>query len=57
MQRANTRGKSQANKCMLMAATAFNIKKLLKYGKMTRNTLAQLEELPMMTIESLKPSF
>jgi transposase len=31
LKRLNTKGIKQANKCMLMAATAYNLKKLLKY--------------------------
>jgi len=31
MRRVNTRGLAQANKCMLMAAIAYNLKKLLKF--------------------------
>ena len=31
MRRVNTRGLGQANKCMLMAAVAYNLKKLLNY--------------------------
>jgi len=31
LRRINTKGLKQANKCMLMAATAYNLKKLLKY--------------------------
>ena len=31
MRRVNTRGMEQANKCMLMAAVAYNLKKLLKW--------------------------
>ena len=31
MRRVNTRGIAQANKCMLMAAIAYNLKKLLKF--------------------------
>ena len=31
MRRVNTRGIEQANKCMLMAAIAYNLKKLLKF--------------------------
>ena len=31
MRRVNTRGKIQSNKCMLMAAIAYNLKKLLKF--------------------------
>ena len=33
MRRVNTRGMEQANKCMLMAAIAYNVKKLLKFSK------------------------
>lgn len=40
MRKVNTRGKSAATKCMLMAATAYNLKKLLKYGTKKRKTLA-----------------
>ena len=32
MRRVNTRGIKQANKCMLMAAVAYNLKKLLKFN-------------------------
>ena len=32
LKRLNTKGLKQANKCMLMAATAYNLKKLIKYG-------------------------
>jgi len=31
MRRVNTRGIKQANKCMLMAALAYNVKKLMKW--------------------------
>ncbi|MDB4903498.1 MAG: Transposase domain protein [Mucilaginibacter sp.] len=31
LKRINTKGIKQANKCMLMAAIAYNLKKLLKY--------------------------
>jgi len=36
MYKVNTRGIKQANKCMLMAGSVFNLKKLLKYS--TRKT-------------------
>ncbi len=39
MSKVNTRGIQQANKCMLLAATAFNIKKLLKYSMPRRSSL------------------
>ena len=32
MKRVNTRGLQHANKCMLMAAIAYNLKKLLKFS-------------------------
>jgi len=32
MKRVNTRGIKQANKCMLMAAVAYNIKKMMKFN-------------------------
>lgn len=31
MRRVNTRGMKQSNKCMLMAAIAYNLKKLMKF--------------------------
>jgi hypothetical protein len=31
MRRVNTRGLKQANKCMLMSAVAYNLKKLMKW--------------------------
>jgi len=31
MRRVNTRGMKQSNKCMLMAAVAYNLKKLMKF--------------------------
>lgn len=33
MRRVNTRGLAQANKCMIMAAVAYNIKKFLRFSK------------------------
>lgn len=38
MRRVNTRGISQANKCMLMAAVAYNLKKLMKWREQKRKT-------------------
>ncbi|SDC13965.1 Transposase DDE domain-containing protein [Niabella drilacis] len=32
MKKVNTKGIAQANKCMTMAATAYNLKKLLRYA-------------------------
>jgi transposase len=37
MRRVNTRGISLANKCMLMAATCYNLKKLLKFNAPAAN--------------------
>jgi transposase len=38
MRRVNTRGIAQASKCMLMAAVAYNLKKLLKWNEKTLKT-------------------
>jgi len=38
MRRANTRGIQQASKCMLMAAAAYNLKKLLKWEQRKART-------------------
>jgi transposase len=58
MQKVNTRGLKQANKCMLMAATAFNVKKLLKYAKKPRISMPNIMELGQNpTINSLKELF
>jgi hypothetical protein len=45
MKRVNTRGLTQANKCMLMAAVAYNLKKLLKYK--TPKVQAMMKKLPV----------
>lgn len=37
MKRINTRGIASANKCMLMAAVAYNLKKMLKWQRVNRN--------------------
>jgi hypothetical protein len=39
MRRVNTRGIKQANKCMLMAALAYNLKKLMNWQQQKRNTV------------------
>ena len=41
MRKINVRGLSGANKCMLMAATAYNLKKLLKFTKKPRKNKAK----------------
>jgi hypothetical protein len=46
MSRVNTRGIQQANECMLMAATAFNQKKLLKYFKHNGKSMSNSQILP-----------
>ena len=47
MRRVNTRGIRQANKCMLMAAVAYNLKKLLKWQQSRVETVtnALIKEL------------
>jgi hypothetical protein len=51
MRRVNTRGIKQANKCMLMAAVAYNLKKLLKFT--TKKVQADVKALK----ESLQNAF
>ena len=41
MKRVNTRGLQHANKCMLMAAIAYNLKKLLKFSVNKSNSIVQ----------------
>jgi IS5 family transposase len=43
MRRVNTKGLMQANKCMTMAAVAYNLKKLLKHT--SKNIIANLQSL------------
>jgi len=45
MRKINTIGLDQANKCMLLAATAFNLKKLLKYARKPRITMTNTLEI------------
>ena len=45
MKRVNTRGIQQANKCMLMAAVAYNVKKLLKWKSTKVSTVVKSKEL------------
>ena len=44
MKRVNTRGIKQANKCMMMAAIAYNLKKMMKFK--TNRPMAAMIELP-----------
>lgn len=45
MSKVNTRGLSLANKCMLLSATAFNIKKLLKHASQHRETMSNVKQI------------
>ena len=47
MRRINTRGIKQANKCMMMAALAYNLKKLLKW----KETKVQTEIMAMKKLQ------
>jgi transposase len=44
MRRINTRGLKQAEKCMLMAAAAYNLKKLLKFQQKQIKVVAKVSE-------------
>jgi hypothetical protein len=44
MKRVNTRGIKLANKCMMMAAIAYNLKKMLKFK--TNRPMAAIVQLP-----------
>ena len=44
MKRVNTRGLQQANKCMLMAATVYNLKKLLRFSSSKPNAIVKAME-------------
>ena len=45
MKRVNTRGIQQANKCMLMAAVAYNLKKLMKFKTSKVSTIVKSMEI------------
>ena len=46
MKKVNTRGLKQANKCLLLSVTAYNIKKLLKYTSLLAQTnAAQMKKI------------
>lgn len=45
MKRVNTRGIQQANKCMLMAAVAYNLKKLLRFKTDNACTIAKAMQM------------
>jgi len=44
MKRVNTRGIKLANKCMIMAAIAYNLKKMMKFK--TNRPMAAMMQLP-----------
>ena len=50
MRRVNTRGITQANKCMLMAAIAYNLKKLLKFTTRKVQTKAAVMQVNLQAL-------
>src|SRR5215212_9876620 len=59
MRRVNTRGIRQANKCMLMAAVAYNLKKLLKWQhrRIETGVIALTRELPAAILDLITNAF
>jgi len=58
LNRINTKGLKQANKCMLVAATAYNLKKLLKYMvKPIKETQKQISNCLINIFDTLLSSF
>lgn len=54
MKKVNTKGLIQANKCMLLSATAYNIKKLLKHTSLLVQTkAAQMNQIIQKPLEQL----
>ena len=49
MRRVNTRGLQQANKCMLMAAVAYNLKKLMRWQSNKANMAVKALQKPLKT--------
>ncbi|MGH2648637.1 MAG: IS1182 family transposase [Ginsengibacter sp.] len=47
LRRLNTRGLQQANKCMLMAAVAYNLKKFMKWQGKKANTVVKALQKPL----------
>ena len=47
MRRVNTRGIQQAAKCMLMAAVAYNLKKLMRWEGKKANTVVKALQKPL----------
>ncbi len=56
MRRVNTRGLEQANKCMLMAAIACNLKKLLKFTERKTQTNVQAMQANLQALFFIKTS-
>ena len=52
LKRVNTKGLSSATKCMVMAAMAYNLKKLVKFGK-GNHPLQHINKLTLKSIEGL----
>ena len=50
MRRVNTRGIKQANKCILMSAVAYNLKKLLKWESKRIRVMAQAKMKDIKTV-------
>ncbi len=50
MRRVNIRGIEQANKCMLMAAIAYNLKKLLKFTARKVQTNVQVMQVNLQAL-------
>ena len=57
MRRVNTRGIEQANKCMLMAAIAYNLKKLLKFTTRKVQTNVKAMRVKQQAFFYLKQAF
>ena len=54
MKKVNTKGLKQANKCMLLSATAYNIKKLLKHvSSLVQTNVAQMNKGLKTSLKSL----
>lgn len=56
MRRVNTRGIEQANKCMLMAAIAYNLKKLLKFTATKAQITVQAMQVNLQALFLIKTS-
>jgi hypothetical protein len=50
LRKLNTRGISNANKCMLVAAMAYNLKKYLKFTKNKAESVAQVAQKTILEI-------